>query len=381
MPRIRFKSYTQPWADEKIGDVLAEKRRPIVLEDDQSYELITVKRRNEGVVSRGHLLGREILVKNYAQLKPGDFVISKRQVVHGATGIVPPALNGAIVSNEYLTAVDGEKLLTEFFAILASVPEMRSKFFLSSYGVDIEKLFFDVGDWKKRTIAVPHINEQIRISSLFRKLDQLAELYQVKYTKAVSIRDGMLQKMLPKPGATEPELRFSEFKGAWGQRKFGDFFNYQRPDKHIVEGTDYSNKNRVPVLTANKAFILGYTNETRTFNKPCLIFDDFTLEAKYVDFPFMVKSSAIKILTIRDKGADDLYFALLSLRNAKIEKMGHARHYIGVVQSTPVSRPELGEQKVISAYFKTLDSLIYKYAVLASRLQQIKAACLNLMIV
>lgn len=50
VPRIRFKAYTEPWADEKIGDVIAERRRPIVLEDDQRYELITVKRRNEGVV-------------------------------------------------------------------------------------------------------------------------------------------------------------------------------------------------------------------------------------------------------------------------------------------------------------------------------------------
>ncbi len=379
-PRIRFKAYSEPWADEKIGDVLAEKRRPIVLEDDQRYELITVKRRNEGVVSRGHLLGRDILVKNYALLKAGDFVISKRQVVHGATGIVPPELDGAIVSNEYLTAVDSEKLLTGFLTIVAGLPPMRRKFFLSSYGVDIEKLFFDAGDWKRRTIAVPPVDEQIRISSLFRELDQLANLYQVKYAKALSVRDGMLQKMLPKPGETEPELRFKAFKGAWGQKKFGDFFEYQRPDKYIVEGTDYSNKHRVPVLTANKAFILGYTNETRSFNKPCLIFDDFTLEAKYVDFPFMVKSSAIKILTIRDEAADDLYFSLLSLRNARIEKMGHARHYIGVVQSTLGSRPELGEQKRISAYFRTLDNLICKYALLADRLQQIKAACLHLMI-
>ena len=107
--------------DEKIGDVLAEKRRPIVLDDHKRYELITVKRRSEGVVSRGHLSGRDILVKNYAQLKSGDFVISKRQVVHGATGIVPPALDGAIVSNEYLTAVDSDKLLTEFLTIVASL--------------------------------------------------------------------------------------------------------------------------------------------------------------------------------------------------------------------------------------------------------------------
>jgi type I restriction enzyme S subunit len=302
-------------------------------------------------------------------------------VVHGATGIVPPALDGAIVSNEYLTAVDGERLITEFLTILAGLPAMRRKFFLSSYGVDIEKLFFDVGDWKKRSIAVPSVAEQISINSLFSKLDELVELYQLKHARTVSVREAMLQRMLPRPGATEPEVRFNGFKDKWGQKRFVDFFEYERPDKYIVAEAEYSSEHKVPVLTANKAFILGYTNESRTFNKPCLIFDDFTLEAKYVDFPFMVKSSAIKILTIRDEEADDLYFALLSLKNAPIERMGHARHYIGIVQSALGSRPELAEQRRISAYFRTLDDLICRYAELTKRLHQIKASCLQLMIV
>jgi len=89
VPQIRFQGFEGEWADKPIGEVLAEKKRPIVLKDRQRYELITVKRRNEGVVSRGHLFGRDILVKNYSQLQAGDFVISKRQVVHGATGIIP----------------------------------------------------------------------------------------------------------------------------------------------------------------------------------------------------------------------------------------------------------------------------------------------------
>lgn len=186
VPRIRFKAYSEPWADVKIGDVLADKRRPIVLEDDQRYELITVKRRNEGVVSRGHLLGRDILVKNYAQLKAGDFVISKRQVVHGATGIVPPELDGAIVSNEYLTAVDSEKLLTEFLTLVASLPSMRKKFFLSSYGVDIEKLFFDTDDWKRRRMLLPDLQEQGHIGQVFRHLDHIIALHHLKHEKLLS---------------------------------------------------------------------------------------------------------------------------------------------------------------------------------------------------
>lgn len=222
VPRIRFKAYSEPWADEKIGDVLAEKRRPIVLEDDQRYELITVKRRNEGVVSRGHLLGRDILVKNYAQLKAGDFVISKRQVVHGATGIVPPALDGAIVSNEYLTAVDSEKLLTEFLTIVASLPAMRRKFFLSSYGVDIEKLFFDAEDWKKRNITIPQLVEQSKIGDFLHKVSQLIKLHQRKHEQLVTLKKAMLRKMFPQPCATIPEVRFDGFSGRWVKTTLSD---------------------------------------------------------------------------------------------------------------------------------------------------------------
>ncbi|MDB5937763.1 MAG: restriction modification system, specificity subunit, partial [Polaromonas sp.] len=67
VPQIRLKGFDRAWEAKPIGEVLAEKKRPIVLKDHQRYELITVKRRNEGVVSRGHLFGRDILVKNYSQ--------------------------------------------------------------------------------------------------------------------------------------------------------------------------------------------------------------------------------------------------------------------------------------------------------------------------
>lgn len=228
VPQIRFKEFEVAWEDETIGEVLSEKKRPIVLEDHQRYELITVKRRNEGIVSRGHLYGRDILVKNYSQLQTGDFVISKRQVVHGATGIIPPELDGAIVSNEYLVAVNSSKLLTEFMTILASLPAMRRKFFLSSYGVDIEKLFFDAEDWKKRDITIPATTEQAIIAEYFRGIDRLISLHQLKHDKLVALKKAMLRKMFPQPGATTPEIRFNGFEGGWAEEKMGKLGSFSK---------------------------------------------------------------------------------------------------------------------------------------------------------
>ncbi|MBI3274128.1 MAG: restriction endonuclease subunit S, partial [Candidatus Colwellbacteria bacterium] len=94
----------------------------------------------------------------------------------------------------------------------------------------------------------------------------------------------------------------------WQKKQIKDLLDYERPDKYIVESDNYINQG-IPVLTANKSFILGYTNEGSGIYKdvPAIIFDDFTTDSKFVDFPFKVKSSAIKIL--KEKNSDtDLHF-------------------------------------------------------------------------
>ena len=85
-------------------------------------------------------------------------------------------------------------------------------------------------------------------------------------------------------------------------KKVGDVTFYEQPTKYIVKSTNYSDDFNIPVLTAGQSFILGYTNETdgifeATKQEPVIIFDDFTGAFKWVDFPFKVKSSAMKLIT------------------------------------------------------------------------------------
>ena len=74
-----------------------------------------------------------------------------------------------------------------------------------------------------------------------------------------------------------PSIRFKGFSDAWEQRKYEQIFAYERPDKYIVKSDKYVDDAPTPVLTANKGFVLGYTEETNTYKNPCIIFDDFTL--------------------------------------------------------------------------------------------------------
>lgn len=402
VPPIRFKAFEAAWEVEKIGDVLAEKRRPIVLNDHQRYELITVKRRNEGVVSRGHLLGRDILVKDYAQIKTGDFVISKRQVVHGATGMVPPALDGAIVSSEYLTAVDSDKLLTEFLTILASLPAMGRKFFLSSYGVDIEKLFFDAEDWKTRNVTIPSVTEQTRIGAFFRELANLIKLHRRKHDKLAALKKAMLQRIFPRPGITTPEVRFKGFTGEWAEvemRKLGTF----------SKGTGYSKGDLKPSGTPIVLYGRLYVDYQTAISEVDTFVEDKNGTIKSTGKEVVVPASGESAEDIARAsailaggiilGGDlnvihpcdrlDPYFLALALSNGK-PKLDLARKAQGKtvahlraadIASITVTFPKLTEQKKIAAYFSSVDKLICQHSTQIEKLQQIKCACLEKMFV
>jgi type I restriction enzyme, S subunit len=402
VPRIRFKAYSEPLAEEKIGDVLAEKRRSIVLEDDQRYELITVKRRNEGVVSRGHLLGREILVKNYAELKAGDFVISKRQVVHGATGIVPPALDGAIVSNEYLTAVDSEKLLTEFLTIVAGMPEMRKKFFLSSYGVDIEKLFFDADDWKRRSLMLPDVQEQSRIAQFFQGVDQLISLHQRQHEKLLALKRALLQKMFPKPGSLIPEVRFKGFSDAWKEISLGEVASFFK-GKGLSKG-EIDPSLSDPCIHYGQLFteysevissVISRTNGGDGIFRS--VANDVLMPTSDVTPRGLAKASAINesgviiggdIMVIRAE-SKVLLGSFLSRFIRKMEDQilqmvsgSTVFHlYSSSMERFRVKYPSMAEQKKICSHFLVLDESILKHAVQLKKLKEIKIACQNRMFV
>ena len=72
VPELRFEGFKDDWEQRKLGELLNEIRRPVKIEDHKEYQLVTVKRRNGGVISRGKFKGKDILVKNYFELKKDD---------------------------------------------------------------------------------------------------------------------------------------------------------------------------------------------------------------------------------------------------------------------------------------------------------------------
>lgn len=216
------------WVTKPMKEWLTLAERPITLEDDKEYQLITVRRGFGGVDSRGFFYGRDILVKNYFVVHAGDFVISKRQIAHGACGVVPASLDGAVVSNEYNVFVPNEGTNIEMFNLMMQLPHYARLFYLMSDGVHIEKLLFKTADWMKRNIAMPPNAEQKKIAEILGKQDKVIELQQRRIDKLVVQKKAYLSKMFPNKGAKVPEIRFKEFTDDWELRKVADIASETR---------------------------------------------------------------------------------------------------------------------------------------------------------
>lgn len=139
--------------------------------------------------------------------------------------------------------------------------------------------------------------------------------------------------------------------------EINQLLTYEQPTAYIVTNDEYSTDTTlIPVLTANKGFVLGYTDEDFSIYQKgeCIIFDDFTMDAKYVSFPFKVKSSAIKILTAKPNVNLRFMFEYLSYLELKSEE--HKRHYISEIASLVVELPSKEMQNKIASLMTSLDN-------------------------
>lgn len=135
----------------------------------------------------------------------------------------------------------------------------------------------------------------------------------------------------------------------WPTVELSEVLDYEQPTKYIVNSVDYDDKYTTPVLTAGKTFILGYTNEREGIFKeklPVIIFDDFTTATKLVNFPFKVKSSAMKILHAKEEMAD-IKFLYYLMQKIKFAGNEHKRYWISEYSKIKIPLPPIEVQEEI----------------------------------
>lgn len=216
------------WHTQKMKQWVALAERPVTLEDDKRYRLVTVRRGFGGVDLRGEYLGKDILVKNYFRARQGDFLISKRQIAHGACGVVPESLDGAVVSNEYNVFVPNQGTNIEMFNLMMQLPHYTRLFYLMSDGVHIEKLLFKTQDWVRRQLAMPPIEEQRKIAAILTTQDRMIELKEKRLAEKQRQKKYLMQQLLT------GKKRLPGFSGAWKNIKLCEVLS-ERKEKNIEQ--------------------------------------------------------------------------------------------------------------------------------------------------
>ena len=157
----------------------------------------------------------------------------------------------------------------------------------------------------------------------------------------------LLKRINPKAQITCDNEHYPQLPKGWSICRLGDVVKYEQPTAYIVQSTAYSDAYPIPVLTAGKSFIIGHTKETEgIYNRlPCIIFDDFTTDSRLVDFPFKVKSSAMKILQVH-YGVEVEYVSLF-MSITRLVGDTHKRYWISEYSKLEIPIPPQEEQKRI----------------------------------
>ena len=239
-PKIRFKGFEYDWEQRKVGDLLIERNQQAPMSDE--YPLMAFIA-NEGVAPKGERYDRSALVtdtvnKLYKKTEKGDFIYSSNNLETGSIGLnkygkacISPVYSifepTGIADSDFL----GRRLVRKDF--INAMVKWRQ-------GVVYGQWRIHESDFLKIEITVPSVEEQRKIGAYLDQLDNLITLHQRKCDETKQLKKFMLQKMFPKNGEKNPEIRFEGFTDDWEQRKLNEIADVRDgthdSPKYVQEG-------------------------------------------------------------------------------------------------------------------------------------------------
>lgn len=194
----RLAGFNEKWKEYTYSEILKEVKRELEWNDNELYQLISVRRRSGGLFLRERLYGREIKTKNLRPAFTGDFLISKMQIVHGASGLTTATYNNMKISGSYISLISkNNKILNiEYLNFWSKTPRFYHQTYISSYGVHIEKMTFDIETFYAQSIKLPSKLEQDSIVDILTAADKEIELAKLKLELLRSQKSGLMQQLL-----------------------------------------------------------------------------------------------------------------------------------------------------------------------------------------
>ena len=380
------------WAWCKLDDLAFYKKGPFgssltktmfVSKGDDTYKVYEQK----NAIQKDCTLGTYYISKEKYEslsgfaIQPFDIIVSCAGTI-GETYVLPRNIQKGII-NQALMLIRLYYRDIEQFYLLYFDFILKEEAKNSSKGTAIKNIPpFDV--LKNFYIPIPPLKEQIRILDEINKWMSFVELIEtgtanlqnvLKQTKSKILDLAIHGKLVPQDPTDEPATEllkrinpnaeitsdnghYQKLPEGWAICQLDNIVSYEQPTPYIVKSTDYDDTYTTPVLTAGKSFIIGHTNETNGIYEklPCIIFDDFTTDSKLVDFPFKVKSSAMKILQVKEN--INIEYIAMFMSITRLIGDTHKRYWISEYSKIEIPIPPKNEQ----------DRIVKKVRLLLNRL-------------
>ena len=318
-------------------------------------------------------------------LNDGDILFARTGATVGKSYLVSDITYDSIYAS-YLIRIQTSKIVS---------PEYVKRFFESGYyweqisssSVGVGQPNVNGTSLGNLLIPIPPFDEQKRIVlesekwfTLIESIDKESDCLSknIERAKSLILNLAITGKLVPQDSSDEPAIEllrrinpdfkpcdnshYENLPEGWTICKLEEILEYEQPQQYIVESTEYSDEYETPVLTPGKSFILGYTNEAFGVYYgpfPVIIFDDFTTASKLVDFPFKVKSSAMKIL--HPAPEIDVHYVQHFMSITRLTGNTHKRYWISEYSKVEIPIPPSNEQnRIVSAineYFTVIDTI------------------------
>lgn len=336
----------EDWEVVRIQDILEKIDNPVEVKADEEYTQIGIRSHGKGIFYKEPVTGKELGNKRVFWVEPDCFVVNIVFAWERAVARTRKFDKGKIASHRFpMYKLKTNKADLNFICT----------FFKTQRGNEIMQFASPGGAGRNRTlgqdrflksmIMLPPVDEQKKIDDIIACCDSRISLQERKIVEKEKLYNKYINKVV------SGQTKYFRKDNTWKRMTLADVFEYIQPSKYIVKNTEYNDDFKIPVLTAGKTFILGYTNETDGIytDVPVVIFDDFTTDMQYVDFDFKVKSSAMKILKIKKEY--DILFMFYTMRTLNYKVGAHERQWISKYSKLEIDVPPLYAQKQMARIF------------------------------
>lgn len=365
--------YPKDWMEYTLGDIYTERKEP----GNENLPLLMVSIHSgvsDGEVDEDDLPKKVKRIEDKSQYKraaSGDLVFNMMRAWQGAIGTVRTE---GMVSPAYIVAEPNKLVDPLFMDYYMKTKRVVHAIHRQSYGVTDFRLRLYWDSFVRIPCVLPPVKEQKKIAETLSLQDIIIEQKEKLLAEKQRQKQYLMQQLLA------GKKRLKGFSEPWSTIELENVFDYIQPTPYLVESTNYSNSYSIPVLTAGKTFVLGFTNETTGIydDLPVVIFDDFTTDSKYVDFPFKAKSSAMKILKI--KPGYNIVFAYEAMKMIRFTVGGHERHWISKYSKLTIDVPSIEEQDAIASVISATNKELSLFEKELEQEKQKKKALMQLLL-